>query len=188
METTNKNECEDTSKVQCKNVKKDRVERWFDVHFEPGFFKARYIIIAPVICSFIGAILAFYVGVYATWEAIYMLINNNTLEIEGQLIKVMDAFLMGLILIIFSFGVYDLFVSKLDPAEASGIRPNWLKFNDVGELKVMLTEVILVILTILFFEWVQHNINHLESWSILVIPIGVLFIAVGIGVFKKLLK
>lgn len=70
----------------------------------------------------------------------------------------------------------------------AAILPNRLKFEDVGELKVMLTEIIFVISTILFFEWTESHADSLESWNILIIPIGILLIGLGIGAFKKLLK
>jgi len=63
-----------------------------------------------------------------------MLIAHNNLQIEYLLIKAIDIFLLGLVLIIFSFGIYDLFISKLDPEE----------------------------LTILFFEWAESHATLLN--------------------------
>jgi len=47
-------------------IKKDKIEKWLDAHFESPFFKTRYILLVPVICSFIAALLAFYIGTYQT--------------------------------------------------------------------------------------------------------------------------
>ena len=45
----------------------------------------------------------------------------------------------------------------------------------------------LIILIITFFEMVLTNIHlFTDVWTFLIIPIGVLFIGVGIGVFVKI--
>ena len=105
-----------------------------------------------------------------------------------MLIKAVDAFLLGLVMIIFSYGIYDLFISKIDPAERAGARPNWIKFKDMGGLKVTLAQVVLIIRSITGGEIGVTNITKFEDdvWTFLIIPIGVLFIGEGIGVFVKI--
>lgn len=55
---------------------KDKIEKWLDINFEPTFFKLRYLIIIPVICSIIGAILMFYVGTREVIEAVNIVITK----------------------------------------------------------------------------------------------------------------
>ena len=174
------------------DAKKDRFEKWLDKYFEVPFFMFRYFTMVPVLFSFVGALVMFYIGAKKTIKAITGILHDShsaTLGMDSQvlLIHAVDAFLMGLVLMIFSFGIYELFVSKLDPAARRGVRPNWMKFKDLGGLKTALAEVVLIILVITFFQIVIQNLDILikEAWSFLVIPIGIIFIAVGIGFFER---
>lgn len=171
---------------------RDAIEKWLDQHFETPFFYLRHITMVPVLLSFCGAVLMFAIGAYEIYDAIHTFwvyeTENPAKESTVLLIKAVDAFLLGLVMIIFSYGIYDLFISKIDPAERAGARPNWIKFKDMGGLKVTLAQVVLIILIITFFEIVVTNIAMFEEnvWTFLIIPIGVLFIGVGIGVFVKI--
>lgn len=194
---------------------KDRFERFLDKRVEPAYFALRYVTLIPVVFSFVGAILMFGIGAVETYHSVAGLLaphdathvattaDGATLghqelddRIQGSqitLIRSVDAFLLGLVLMIFSYGIYDLFVSHLDPADRPGVRPNWLNFHDITSLKITLAEVVLIILIITFFELVVTNADSFagsdgewSAWRFLVIPIGVLLIAVGLGVFHRL--
>lgn len=167
---------------------KTTAESWLDDHFEPVFFELRYLLMVPVIVSFIGSIVMFVVGSYNTYNAV------TAIALQGQfgqkavilpIIKALDAFLIGIILVIFSFGIYDFFVSVLEPADHAGIRPDWFKFESTGELKNKLIEVVLVILAIKFFEQIIGNTDQLDEPVLyLVIPVGAAIIAISLGFFK----
>lgn len=167
---------------------KSGTEVWLDGNFEPIFFQSRYVLLLPVIISFVGAIVMFAVGSYQTYKAVYAIViyqNFGGAVVTLPIIKALDAFLVGIILIIFSFGIYDFFVSKLDPADHAGIRPDWFKFETTGELKTKLIEVVLVILAIKFFEQIVANIDSFDSPMLyLVIPTGAAILAVSLGFFK----
>lgn len=164
------------------------IEQWLDANFEPPFFKLRYSLLIPVLVSFLGSLGMFIVGSYHTYDALTSLFlqgNFGSKEVTLPIIKALDAFLIGIILVIFSFGIYDFFVSKLDPAEYAGIRPDWFKFETTGELKNKLIEVVLVILAIKFFEQIVANIDTLnEPVLYLIIPIGAAILAFSLGFFK----
>ena len=196
-----------------KNEPKSGFERWLDAHFEPGFFGMRFFTLVPVVLAFVGCLLMYYTGALEMWEAVQTVIvteeaAHTAEEVqsiveavpEGEthaashtsihVIKAIDAFLLGIVLMIFSYGIYDLFVSKLDPADKPGIRPNWMKFRNISGLKVTLVEVVIIILTITFFELVLESNRfsdpNADVWTFMVIPAGVLFIALGIGIFEKM--
>lgn len=168
-------------------IEKDRFEKWLDKNFEPKFFALRYFTLIPVIFSFLGSLMMFSVGAYETLGALEAIRVFDNTQVQLELIKAVDAFLLGLVLLIFSYGIYDLFVSRLDVAETLDIRPDWIKFKNIGELKTILAEVILIILTISFFELIVANIHQFtDFWTFLVIPIGAFLIALGLGLFIKL--
>jgi len=143
----------------------------------------------PIVATFVGAIVIFCVGVYEAWQSITLIPQMDVIEIEVHLIQSVDSFLLGLVLMIFSYGIYDLFVSKLEIAEIPQIRPDWLKFEDIGELKSTLAEVIVMILTITFFSLIIENMNRFTNvWTFLAIPIGIFFIALAHGLLKHLTR
>lgn len=163
-------------------------EDWLDANFEPTFFKFRYVLLLPVLISFIGSIVMFLLGGYDTYKAVHALLIKGQTASESvvlPLVKALDAFLIGVILIIFSFGIYDFFISKLDPAEHAGIRPDWFKFESTGELKTKLIELVLVILAIQFFERMIANVDDFdEPIMYLIIPAGAAILAISLGFFK----
>ncbi|WP_255151322.1 YqhA family protein [Halorarius halobius] len=170
------------------DLEKKPAERWLDDHFEPVFFQMRYFLLMPVLVAFVGAMTMFAVGGYHTFKAVAALVIQFQVggaKVTLPIIKALDAFLVGIILVIFSFGVYDFFISTLDPARYASIRPDWFKFDSTGELKNKLIEVVLVILAIKFFEQIVANIDQFTSPEIyLVIPAGAAILAVSLGFFK----
>lgn len=179
---------ENIDSVTASNIKNTPFEDWLDANFEPTFFKFRYVLLLPVLISFIGSIIMFLLGGYDTYKATYAFIIKGQTASESvvlPLVKALDAFLIGVILIIFSFGIYDFFISKLDPAEHAGIRPDWFKFESTGELKTKLIELVLVILAIQFFERMIANIDEFtEPIMYLIIPTGAAILAISLGFFK----
>ncbi|MBN1782799.1 YqhA family protein [bacterium] len=79
-------------------------------------------------------------------------------------IKIVDDFLLGIVLLIFGLGTYDLFISRLDPAEQqTDVRPDWLIFSSIDELKSVLGKVILMILIINLLKYALHIDYHSPS-------------------------
>ena len=169
--------------------KKEPPEAWLHKHFEPAFFDMRYIIIIPVIITFIGAFIMFIIGAIEAWNSINLFFTNDYEHSQLSLILGIDAFLLGLVMLIFSYGIYDLFLSKIDITDRPSVRPTWMRFRDIGELKIILAQVILIILTINFFELVFIHMNDPESFQdYMIIPVGIVLIAVGLGVFERLTR
>jgi len=136
----------------------------------------------------IGAVMMFAIGTHQTYKAAAAILFRTDFSnpaVVLPIIKTLDAFLIGIILIVFSFGIYDFFVSILEPAEHAGLRPDWFKFETTGELKTKMVELVLVILAILFFEQMIANAGSFDDPVLfLIIPIGAAILAVSIGFFK----
>lgn len=170
------------------DTRKSPIENALDKYFEPIFFELRYAILVPVLVGFFASLVMFAIGTYHVFHASTAMILEakfTSSAVTLPIIKALDAYLVGIILIIFSFGVYDFFISELEPAESAGLRPDWFKFDSTGDLKNKLIEVVLVILAIKFFEqMVAHvkDINSIEMY--LVIPVGAAILAISLGFFK----
>jgi uncharacterized membrane protein YqhA len=76
-------------------------------------------------------------------------------------------------MLIFAFGLYELFVSRIDAAERSEIAPRLLLIDNIDDLKARLANVVFLILIVRYFEYaLQSDVNG---------PLDLLELAVGIA-------
>jgi len=159
-----------------------------EVLFERTLFGCRHFVLIAVIGLALGAILMFLKGGVAMF--------NGTLEFVGELshfgegahghsamllyfIAGVDNFLFGLVLLIFSLGIYELFVSPIDHLEDNDDRPSWLHINSLEDLKGYLGKVILIILIVGFFEHSFH-MKFETALELLTLAGGIALIALSL--------
>ena len=108
--------------------------------FEKSLWGVRYITILPVLLSIISSVALLVLG---GWEIIEAIIFYNPLfddsitnsnELLFKIISAIDLFLIGIVLLIFGFGIYELFVSEIDFAN-SKFNESTLKIRDLDQLK-----------------------------------------------------
>jgi uncharacterized membrane protein YqhA len=86
------------------------------------------------------------------------------------------------VLFIFAHGVYTLFISDTSSTKNSGVL-NWIQTPNIGHLKNVLGEVIVIILFVKFLEVVFVNIDNLR-WELLILPISIVLMALGLKILK----
>ena len=159
-------------------------------------FKVRWLTVVAVTFSAIGAALMFLIGSVTTIKAIGEYFGSEefkafssdaALASTVELISALDQFLLGLVLLVFAYGVYALFVvadrDQWD-SERHGIRaPDWLHVTSVTDLKVKLLEVISVLLAVLFLKGALSVEGKFE-WTELVVPIAVVLIGITIWLIR----
>jgi uncharacterized membrane protein YqhA len=152
------------------------------------FFQVRYVSIIAVIAALAGALLLFLIGGFHTYEALRFALGiGNMARQDGvqtavvQIIESLDNFLLGFVLLYFAYSTYFLFVAKDNSAEVrSKIEmPAWLKVEDLGHMKRVLLEVILVLLAVFFLKLVIIEEEALQ-WTVLIIPVTIVAIAVSL--------
>lgn len=156
------------------------------------FYLFRYFSLTAVICSLIGSLLLFFIGAWKTYSAIkimffdYLPAGDEIIHFTDNatiyMMKALDAFLIALALFIFAYGVYTLFVSNKDDAEDIGIL-KWIHIPNIGHLKNILAELIIIIIFVLFLELIIENIHDLK-WNFLIIPISVLLLGLGLRILR----
>lgn len=132
--------------------------------FEAILWDSRFVVIFAVIASLLTALAVFYM---ATVDAYYMLSHlleyaSPALDIAARsalrsttithVVEIVDGYLLATVLLIFSLGLYELFISKIDMAEGAETSSNVLLINSLDDLKARLAKVILMILIVKFFE------------------------------------
>ena len=73
-------------------------------------------------------------------------------DIVTVIAKVLDEYLISAILIVFSLGLYELFVGRIDAAEGSETASRLLYVRSIDDLKNKVVRLILLILAIEFFQ------------------------------------
>ena len=69
-----------------------------------------------------------------------------------KVVKVVDLYLVATFMLIFSMGLYELFIGKIDAAESSEVARRLLRVRDLDDLKDRLVKIVLLIITMLFLE------------------------------------
>lgn len=99
------------------------------------------------------------------------------------LIKAVDAFLFGMVLLIFANALHRIFILEVpdDPDEAES---RWYEVSSLGELKKIVLEVILVLLGAFFVQTVLTHIDDL-AWNVLILPIGMFLISGSLALLAR---
>ena len=71
-----------------------------------------------------------------------------------MVVKIIDVFLLAIVLIIFGLGIYELYISKIDQAyeEHDDSAKHMLSVSSLDDLKSRLGKVIMMVLVVKFFE------------------------------------
>ena len=101
-------------------------------------------------------------------------------ELIKTFVSSVDIYLFAMVLVIFGMGVYELFISKIDPVEQkSDQRPSWLQIKDIDDLKSSLGKVILMVLIVTFFKHAQA-FDYTSALDLLILSIGIVLIALAL--------
>lgn len=127
--------------------------------FESVLWQSRLVLLVAVICCVITAIALVGLGAYEVIHFVGSLISylfGSTEEISrGMLIlsviEVLDTFLISSILFIFSFGLYELFISSIE--QSSEHTSQAFQINSIDQLKSKLGNVIVMLLVVKLFSY-----------------------------------
>ncbi|MDR9498165.1 MAG: YqhA family protein [Hydrogenovibrio sp.] len=130
--------------------------------FEGLLWNSRFVVLLAVIASLVMAFGIFYmtsIDVYYTLAHLthyHELAGADRAELKAQtvahVVGAVDGFLLGTIMLIFSLGLYELFIDKIQAAEGKMGASQILIINSLDDLKNKLAKVILLILIVMFFE------------------------------------
>ena len=129
------------------------------------------------------------IGTFHVWEAFLLFFGfhepyvagNEATEAVVGVIESLDNFLLAFVLIYFVYSIYFLFVhdnpTKEEQEEIN--MPAWLRVEDLGHMKKVLLEVILVLISVFFLKLVFTTETDL-AWSVLILPITIVAIAISL--------
>jgi len=131
--------------------------------FESFLWNSRFSVLLAVIASLLVAFAMFFMttvdayflithmGEYLSPDLMGEARENFRTQTVTHIVEIIDGYLLATVLLIFSLGLYELFISKIEQAENSETQ-NVLLINSLDDLKTRLGRVILMILIVNFFE------------------------------------
>ncbi len=150
---------------------------------EGALWNSRLLALIAVVASLAIAIALFYVTSLGVFDLLVQVVHfgglagdDRTKEHTAIIVHVaglVDGYLFAAIMIIFSFGLYELFVSRIDAAERSEFAPRLLLIRSIDDLKSRLAKVVFLILVVRYFEYALQ--------SAVTTPLDLLYLAIGIA-------
>ena len=160
--------------------------------FEGILWNGRLFILLAVVFSMVGAIILFIVASVDIYEVSVKTINmylshihpeDSHAMIVGGIIGAVDLYLMAVVMLIFSFGLYELFISDIDQAKDSSAS-KVLEIHSLDQLKDKLAKVIVMVLVVSFFQRVLHT-DYSGAQDMLYFAISILALALGLYFLHK---
>ncbi len=165
--------------------------------FESSLWASRFMVILAVVFGLIGAVALFVVASFDIYDTAKYVISTyvNHLHPEafhenvvGGIIGAVDLYLIGVVMLLFSFGLYELFISDIDAAKnEEGEDNKILAIHSLDQLKDKISKVIVMVLVVSFFQKVGHTEYH-GALEMLYFSLSITAVAVGLFFLNKVGK
>lgn len=158
-------------------------------NFEKGLYFTRYLTLLAVFGSLISAVALFIKGTIIVIDALGEFLTNIASPHYEHMLEMfvssVDVFLFAMVLVIFGVGIYELFITKIDPVlqKVDG-RPSWMHISNVDDLKSALGKVILMVLIVTFFKH-SIEVDYGSVNDLLKLGVGIVLIALSLFITAK---
>jgi uncharacterized protein (TIGR00645 family) len=161
--------------------------------FEGAIWNSRFIVLLAVVFGLLGAIILFIVASQDIWQVAvntYQVIlhiiphpEHFHEDIVAGIIGAVDLYLIAVVMFIFSFGLYELFISDIDQAEGKN-GSKLLAIHNLDQLKDKIAKVIVMVLVVNFFQRVLHT-NFATPLEMLYFAVSIAALAIGLNFLSK---
>lgn len=156
----------------------------FERVFESCLWSSRLIVILAVVFGLFSSFLLFIAGSAEILGSFHDAVILSTLEVEystllSGIIGGVDLYLIGMVLLIFSFGMYELAISKIDVARCSESYHSLLEIENLDDLKNKIIKVIIMVLIVGFFQRIL-TMKFTTSTDMLFMAISIGVICIGV--------
>ena len=162
--------------------------------FEGGLWGSRFMVIMAVVFGLIGAIVLFIVASFDVYDTAKLVINTYLNHhhpehfhelVVGGIIGAVDLYLIGVVMLLFAFGLYELFISDIDAAREDKERENKiLSIHSLDQLKDKISKVIVMVLVVGFFKKVGLA-NYTTPLELLYLALSITAVSVGLYFLSK---
>jgi uncharacterized membrane protein YqhA len=163
--------------------------------FEKFLWSSRLLTLSAVIFGLLGALVLFVVASIDIFvvakEVLHIYVNHLHPEnfhemVVSGIIGAVDLYLIAIVMLIFSFGIYDLFISDIDIAEGKK-GSKILSITSLDALKDKLAKVIVMVLVVIFFKKAMY-LSYNEAIDLVYLSVSILAISLGLYFLAKIGK
>lgn len=165
--------------------------------FEKAIWNSRFIVLLAVVFGLIGALVLFIVASMDIWGVAKYTFNTIIThahpahfheDIVSGIIGAVDLYLIAIVMFIFSFGVYELFISDIDAAtDDSDVENSLLAIHSLDQLKDKIAKVIVMVLVVSFFQKVLH-MEYKTALEMMYFALSITALSVGLYFLAKVGK
>jgi len=165
--------------------------------FEGSLWASRFMVILAVVFGLVGAVVLFIVASVDIYDTAKFVLNtylthahpeNFHEDVVGGIIGAVDLYLIGVVMLLFAFGLYELFISEIDVAkDESGEDNKILAIHSLDQLKDKISKVIVMVLVVGFFQKVGHT-TYTGALDMLYFALSITAVAVGLYFLGKVGK
>ncbi len=164
--------------------------------FEGAMWRTRIFIILAVIFGLLGSMILFVVASVDIYEVLAYVLNvyTNGLHpvdfhevIVSKIIGAVDIYLIAVVMLIFAFGLYELFISKIEAAEDTAKGTNILAITSLDQLKDKIAKVVVMVLVVGFFQRVLHT-KYDGALEMLYFAVSIMVLSIGLYFLGKVGK
>ncbi len=165
--------------------------------FENGLWSTRFVVLFAVLFGLVGAIVLFVVASFDIYNVtiyvfdVYMTHAHPKYfheKVVGDIIGAVDLYLIGVVMLIFSFGLYELFISDIDAAKEDEERESKiLAIHSLDQLKDKISKVIVMVLVVGFFKKVGLA-TYSSPLELLYLALSITAVSVGLYFLSKVGK
>jgi len=166
--------------------------KFIETLFEGSLWNSRFVVLLAVIGSLFAGFAIFYM---ATVDVVYLakhmlhyadaemteearkILHDRTIS---HIVEVVDGYLLATVLLIFAFGIYELFISDIDQAKEREGSNKVLVISSLDDLKARLAKVIMMIMIVTLFE---EALNMKMGSPIDLVYLGVAIICVALALY-----
>ncbi|WNG15834.1 YqhA family protein [Cystobacter fuscus] len=132
--------------------------------FETILWASRYVMVGGVVFSTLMALGAFFMATVDALSLPALMRDYSDTGISAEqraevrakaltlIVKSVDGYVITAILLIFSLGLYEFFISRLDEARQSPLAPRLLHMGGLEDLKERIAKLLVLVLVIEFFQ------------------------------------
>ncbi len=170
--------------------------KWLEQSFEGSLWATRFMVLLAVIFGLVGAVALFIVASFDIYHVSTFVIDVyvNHLhpdkfheKVVGEIIGAVDLYLIGVVMLLFSFGIYELFISDIDVAKMEEGKNKILAIHSLDQLKDKISKVIVMVLVVGFFKKVGLA-DYTTPLELLYLAVSITAVSVGLYFLSKVGK
>jgi len=163
-----------------------RLQKRFELIFETVLWRFRLIAIVPVVMSLASSLLSFAMGTKDIYHSLANFFGESSYHVQESVVLAgvvsgIDFYLIGVALLIFGYGMYELLISEIDVYRDQSDSPDaggLLDIRNLDQLKEKLVKVLVVALIVSGFK-TMISLPIENGDSMLKFCFGVLLLAIS---------